>query len=353
MFGKIVTFFAGMTTLISCATSNVQEIKTLCVRDDIGNYIIKWETFPSIEGSVRIYASNVPDYFEETSPVGIIDIRDEVTTYITIDNTTRKYFLLSFNNQYKNIVGSRAVSADNIQNLRDMGGYVNNEEKTLKWGHIFRSGELDNMSMVDHIRLDNLAINTVVDLRSPHEYIDPEDIYAHLRTIHIPIDDGIDKPEVMERIKQGRMKKGDAILFMQDAYLHFVDKNSEQFAKALDLFLDKNNYPILFHDTLGKDRTGFLAALILIALGVPEETIMKDYLYSNDYINYAALAPEASKLDYDGQETVTTLLSANELFLGVVLKKIKKEYGSLEKYLEQKLNFTIKKQEKLKEIMLY
>ncbi len=353
MFGKIVTFFTGMSALISCATSNVTEIKAVCQRDDIGNYILKWETFPPMEGSVRLYVSDVPDYFDQTSPVGIVDIHDEVSTYITIDNVTRKYFLLSFNNQYEHIVGSRVVTTDNIQNFRDLGGYANSDDRTLKWGHIFRSGEPDRMSVIDRIRLDNLAINTMIDLRTPEEYLAPEDIYSHVRIIHIPVNTGSDDAEVMERIRQGRMKKGDAILYMQDLYLHFIDKNSEQFARALDLFLDKNNYPILFYDTLGKDRTGFLAALLLAALGVPEETIMKDYLYSNDYINFAALAPYARKLDYDGQETVTALLSANEQFLGVALKRIKKEYGSLDKYLEQKLNFTTKKREKLKEIMLY
>lgn len=353
MFGKIVTFFTGITTLISCATTNIPEIKTACLRDDIGNYIIKWETFPSLEGSVRMYVSDVPDYFDQTSPVGIVNIADEVSTYITIDNITRKYFLLSFNDQYQNIVGSRAVTTDNIQNFRDLGGYVNNEDKTLKWGHIFRSGAPDHLSVIDRIRLDNLAVHTMIDLRTPGEYDSLDELYLHAHTVHVPVSTGIDNAEVMERIRQGRMKKGDAILFMQDVYLHFIHNNSEQFAKALDLFLDKDNYPILFFDTLGKDRVGFLAALLLVALGVPEETIMKDYLYSNDYINFAALAPFARKLDYDGQETVTALLSANEQFLGVALKRIKKEYGSLDKYLEEKLNFTIKKREKLKEIMLY
>lgn len=353
MFGKIVTFFAGISTLISCATTNVPEIKTLCLRDDIGNYIIKWETFPSLEGSVRMYVSDVPDYFDRTSPAGIINIQDEVTTYITIDNVTRKYFLLSFNDQYQDIVGARVVTTDNIQNFRDLGGYLTHGERVLKWGHIFRSAQPDSLSMIDRIRLDNLAINTFIDLRGSNEYVEPEDIFSHRRTVHIPVDTNIDPAELQERIRQGRMKKGDAILFMQDMYLHFLDKNSEQFAKALDLFLDKNNYPILFYDDLGKDRAGFLAALLLAALDVPEETILKDYLSSNDYLNLTALAPQAKALDYDAQETITTLLSANELFLGIVLKKIKKEYGSIDKYLEDKLNFTIKKREKLKEIMLY
>lgn len=353
MFGKTVTFFAAITTLISCATSNIPEIKTVCMRDDIGNYVIKWETFPPMEGSVRMYVSDVPDYFDRTSPAGIVNIRDEVSTYITIDNITRKYFLLSFNDQYQYIVGSRSVTTDNIQNFRDLGGYVNKDDQTVKWGHIFRSGELDNMSMVDRVRLQSLAINTLIDLRTPGEYLLLNDFYSYIQKVHLPVESGLDQQEMLGRIRDGRMKKGDAIVAMQDAYLSYIDESSEQFARALDLFLDPANYPVLFYDTLGKDRAGFLAALILAALDVPEETIMRDYLYSNDYINYAALAPYASRLDYNGQEIATTLLSANELYLGVALKKIKKEYGSIEKYLEQKLNFTAKKREKLKEIMLY
>lgn len=353
MFGKIITFFAGILTLTACATTNTPEIKTACMRDDIGNYVIKWETFPPMEGSVRMYVSDVPDYFDRTSPAGIVNIRDEISTYITIDNITRKYFLLSFNDQYQYIVGSRAVTSDNIQNFRDLGGYLNKDEKMVKWGHIFRSGELDNMSMIDRVRLQALAVNTLIDLRTPGEYLLLNDFYPYVQKVHLPVESGLDQQEMLQRIREGRIKKGDAILAMQDAYLSFIDRGGEQFAQALDLFLDKNNYPVLFYDTLGKDRTGFLAALILAALDVPEETIMKDYLYSNDYINYAALAPYADRLDYNGQEIATTLLSANELFLGVALKKIKREYGSIEKYMEQKLDFTAKKREKLKEIMLY
>lgn len=352
MFEKIITFFAGMSAMVSCATTNTMEIRTLCQRDDIGNYIIKWETYPQIDGAVRMYVSDVPDYFEQTSPVGIVKITDGVTTYITIDNTTRKYFLLKFNDQYQDIVGAREVSTDNVENFRDMGGYLDSHNNMLKWGHIFRSGHLDHINDIDKYRIDNLNIRTIIDLRTSEEYLPNPEIYRNARRICIPIVCG-NKKEVEERIQQNRMKKGDGMLYMQDIYLQFVDKNSQQFAQALDLFLDKNNYPILFHCTQGKDRTAFLAMLLLAALDVPEETIMKDYLYSNDYINFKSLASFAQNLNSDGQETITALLTANEIYLAVALKKIKKEYGSIDKYLEEKLNFTSKKRQQLKEIMLY
>lgn len=352
MIGRIVTFFAGMSAMFSCATPNMPEIRTLCQRDDIGNYIVKWETFPQMDGPLKVYVSDMPDYFDESTPVALTSIKDGITTYITIDNITRKYFLLSFNNQFKEIVGARSVSTDNVQNFRDMGGYLDDNDHMLKWGNIFRSGDLDRINDADRLRIKNLSINTIIDLRTSDEISTNAPVYPDAKIIHIPIFAG-DPKEIMERIKQGRMKKGDGMLFLQDIYLQFVDNDSEQFAQALDLFLDKKNYPILFHCTQGKDRAGFLAALLLAALDVPEETIMKDYMYTNDYVNIRALASFANDLDTDAQEAITALLSANELYLSVAFKKIKKEYGSIHKYMEEKLNFTTKKREKLKEIMLY
>lgn len=352
MLGKIVIFFAALLVMFSCGISTTPEIRTLCLRDDIGNYIIKWETFPQIEGYVRIYASDVPDYFEQKTPAGIANIKDGITTYITIDNITRKYFLLKFNDQYQEVIGARAVNTDNIQNFREIGGYLTENDKMLKWGHIFRSGNLDHISPIDKYRIENLNVHTIIDLRTPEEILHDPIIYPQARKINIPISAGKMK-DAEERIKQGRMKKGDGVLFLQDVYLQFIEKNSEQFALALDLFTEKSNYPILFHGSTGKDRTGFLTALLLAALDVPEETIMKDYLLSNRYININQQASYAKELDSDAQETITTLYSANELFLDIAFKKIKKEHGTIQKYLKEKLNFTSKKREKLKEIMLY
>lgn len=352
MIEKLVTVFTSLLTIVSCATPTMTDIRTVCLRDDIGNYVIKWETYPIITGQVRVYVSDVPDYFEENIPVGIIDVNDGLTKYITIDNITRKYFLLQFNEIEKEIVGAREVATDNVQNFRDIGGYITQDNKTVKWGSIFRSGHLDAIDVIDKYRIDNLNLQTVVDLRIPEEYANIPQVYLAPKNINIPIDMG-SPSKIQKRLKDGQIRKGDALLYMQDQYMDFVDKQSESYASVLDLLLDPMNYPILIHCSLGIDRTGFCTALILSALGVPEETIMRDYMSSNQYIDLMRSAPKARNSNPELQETITTLLSANELFLGITFKKIKKEYGSVQKYLEQKLNFTTKKQEQLKELMLY
>ena len=65
------------------------------------------------------------------------------------------------------------------------------------------------------------------------------------------------------------MRKGDAGVYMEDEYLQFVTDNTDQFAKVLEQFQNEDNYPILISCSYGKDRTGFLTAMLLAALDIP------------------------------------------------------------------------------------
>ena len=158
---------------------------------------------------------------------------------------------------------------------------------------------------------------------------------------------------VVARIQEDRMRKGDGLLFMQDTYLQYVTDYSEQFAKALDVFLEEDNYPILINCSMGKDRTGYLTAMLLFALGIPEETIVRDYMASNENINIGHLAYMARDLSTNAQETITTLVTVNEGLIDLVLKQIRKDYGSVDKYLSKGLGLTEKKRNTLKDILLY
>lgn len=351
MFGKILFLFTCVTLLWGC-NSVPPEIRALCLRDDIGNYVIKWETDPQMEGTLKLYVSDHPDSFDTAMPAGYANISEGVSTYITNDNTTRKYFQLVFNNRYMKTVGARTVVMDSVQNLRDLGGYAAGRKKTTRWGKFFRSGQLSALSEWDSIRLDNLGIRTIIDLRTDSEAAVSPTQYTKARIIRIPVSIGRGY-DIPERIQEGRMRKGDAMLYMQDQYLQFVTDNTEQFAKAFEPLLDEANYPILFNCTFGKDRTGFMAAMLLAALGVSEETILKDYMASSEYIDLSQLAYLARDLSTDAQESITVLLSVHESLMDLALQKIRKEYGSVDKYLTKGLRLDEKKREKLKDILLY
>ena len=143
MLGKILSLFASVILLVGCSSN---------APDDIGNYVIKWETDPVMEGIVKMTVSDNPDLFTNESPIIYANIKDGVATYITNDNISRKYFRLSFNDKYPRIIGARSAVMDSVQNFRDLGGYTSTNGKTVKWGKVFRSGELSSLSEWDSIR---------------------------------------------------------------------------------------------------------------------------------------------------------------------------------------------------------
>lgn len=64
-----------------------------------------------------------------------------------------------------------------------------------------------------------------------------------------------------------------------DAYAGaFTDKGRAITKKVFDVFMDGNNYPIVFHCIGGADRTGTVAMILEALLGVPEDELWRDYL---------------------------------------------------------------------------
>jgi len=352
MINKATTLLVGMITLLTGCTSKNPEINVACVRDNVGNYKVKWETYPKIEGEMTLYVSETPEGYNYNEPISVTNISEGVTTYITKDNITRKYFKLSFNNKYFVEVSSRDIPGDSIHNLRDMGGYLNWDKRPVRWGKVYRASSLTELSDDDERRLNDLQIKTIIDLRSKKEVEEKPVKYKHAQVIHIPIEiSGM--CGTMQKIREGRIRKGDGYLLMQDMYLQFIEKEAHKFAEALDILTREENYPVLFTCTYGKDSTGLLAMFFLSALDVPEETIMRDYLATNEFLNLRRFNHLAKDLDLDAQETMALILTANENFIDVVMKKIKKDYGSVNNYLLEEFGLTDDKQECLKEILLY
>lgn len=351
---NILTLFLGLITLVSCTHNKHTEIKTLCLRDDIGNYVIKWEINPSFEeGIVKMYVSDDPNQFGYSDPVGYIDINDGVTTYITNDNVTRKYFKLIFNNQFVRVLGPRNINMDRINNFRDIGGYQPNsfDKEQTQWGKVFRSGSLININCIDSLRLANLKLRTIIDLRTNQEKTLYPIEYDETNVVNLPIKNPFYK-DIIKNIRAGKMLKGDINIMLQNHYLCFIDNNQNELGAALRVFLNPKNYPILMMDSFGKDRVGVLSALLLYALGIPTETITHDYILSNEYIKKQDFAYLVRGASTEKQEALTTFLSVKEQYINLTFRYIKRKYGSIDRYLVNQLEFTPDLQAKLKDILL-
>ena len=139
-----------------------------------------------------------------------------------------------------------------------------------------------------------------------------------------------------------------------------IDKKAKQYGNFLKFLTDKKNIPAVFHCTAGKDRAGIATALFLIALGVPEETIVADYTISNNY--YDLILNQAQE-EFDKHKVIMKILNmkadnlapfylADPKIIKTTLTYIKKKYGSYEKYLIDAAGLDSQDINKLKEIYL-
>lgn len=168
----------------------------------------------------------------------------------------------------------RFIDCDGVTNMRDLGGYVANGG-VVKQGLIYRCGRLnksDTNQVVPNITaagietMRELGIRSEIDLRETKMW----DVSRNMNEVG-----GLTDTSVI----------GDDINYYQCPIdVNAGVSNSVNYAsikKAFGHFADANNYPLIFHCTIGTDRTGFIAYLLNGLLGVSKELLLRDYLFSN------------------------------------------------------------------------
>jgi len=223
---------------------------------------------------------------------------------------------------------TRSLALAGASNFRDLGGYAGRGGRVVKWRHLFRSDHLAGLTPQDQALLAELGVARAIDLRgraesAAHAYALPGVAYHHLAI----------EPTVVQRALdlQGsghRLTAQDAVGLMQETYRGFVHDNAPRFAELFGLLLDERAAPLVFHCTAGKDRTGFAAALILLALGVPRAVVMQDYLLTNSLYR----RPEGMG-SHAPEDVIAVLWRVQEDFLDAALHRVDKDFGGLQAYL--------------------
>ena len=179
----------------------------------------------------------------------------------------------------------RCLPFEGTFNFRDLGGYPAAKGKKTRWGLIYRSGGLKNLTQADLNYLAALGIKTVVDFRSEIEQsASPDPLPESINYRHMPIDAG--GHELRDKLQQ--YIQGEIIFdlskFMININKELVNKYLGVYRFWIHEFIDNNLVlPQVFHCTAGKDRTGFAAALLLNLLEVPIDLIFKDYMLTNTF----------------------------------------------------------------------
>ncbi len=232
----------------------------------------------------------------------------------------------------------RRLAMGGTPNFRDFGGYPSACGRQVKWGYLFRSGQLSTLNEADVELLGSLSLDLVFDFRQEEEQQqEPSRLPLHRPpTVRsMPITPG-SNAGFFERsdIDQQAM-----FAFMVDINRDFAEDQSATYARMFAEILAVEDARLLVHCAAGKDRTGFAAAIILLALGVSREVVMEDYMLSGQYFSpEQEMARMRVKYQLDLQaEAILPMLEVHQEYLAAALASIDKRYASVEAYLTEEL----------------
>jgi len=218
----------------------------------------------------------------------------------------------------------RFIDLHGAFNVRDLGGYPGAGGATVRWRRVFRADGPERLTHRDRDVVDGLGIGTVIDLRSAREgsgavwepaqggsrhtfsVIDVLPDYATLPPLHRPEDLGA-------------------------RYLVRFENGGAALVDAVRLIAGNLDAPVLFHCAAGKDRTGILAAVLLEALGVPDEVVVEDYALSHEphHRKIAVVQADPRPGDSDYAAMPEVLKGARPEAMATFLRLVRERHGSL------------------------
>ncbi|MGH9186895.1 MAG: tyrosine-protein phosphatase [Acidimicrobiales bacterium] len=225
----------------------------------------------------------------------------------------------------------RHLDFETVFNFRDLGGYPAADGRAVRWRVVFRADGLHRLSGPDLMRLAELGVRTVLDLRTSIE-LEERGRFGGAKVVqtryhHLPV---IDKTWDRESYEAAV----DPVRFLVDRYLDMLEEGRRALGSALALIADPSHVPLVFHCAAGKDRTGVLAALTLALLGVGDDVIAADYGLSRLGVRrmiewYKATHPDKIEAMADQPQA---WVDAPEEAMHLFLSDLRARYGSVEEY---------------------
>lgn len=339
--------------MILNACASAVKITSVVEKNKEGDFLLKWEVSPDQEGNIDIYSSLSDNSLDDFTPVTSTRITDQVMLVNPTGSGLREYFILRTAGAFSGIVANRIIDMNSIKNFRDIGGYFTHDNRQIKWGQIYRSGDLSSATLYDQERIRRLNIKTVIDFRSERTARNyPVLLHQSIRKISLPLTP-MDGEKLDELTNSQNFDRSAAIRYVQESYVDIVEKHKPEFAEMFDILTNESNYPVVITGSLGKDGVGIATYLILYALGVSENTLEQDYMLSNKNIDPTKAMIDARNLPEPMQEAVTAMLSVNRAYLNYAIEHINQIYGSVDNYLEKELRVTSGKKMLLRKYLLY
>jgi protein-tyrosine phosphatase len=229
------------------------------------------------------------------------------------------------------LVRDRLVPFEGAHNFRDLGGYPSHLGGFTRWGVLYRAGGLHLMTEGDLAEFDRLGIGTVIDLRRDDER---ELMPDPMPTVHICLMSRVIENRPMPA--HGTLVDHDhGVAFMQSLYAGLLEHAAIEIGGLFRAVAAADGTPTVFHCTAGKDRTGTVAALLLLWLGVDREDVLDDFELTDRYVtreHHEALFQRMLERGM-GPEAAAGMLAAPRASMAAALDLLDATYGGIEAYL--------------------
>jgi len=168
---------------------------------------------------------------------------------------------------------TRTLALDGTANARDLGGLARTDGSATPTGTFARSASVDGLTDRGWAQLHAAGVRTVVDLRQPREVAaDSGARPSWLTTRHVDLDGLDDHPDFWAAYWD------DGLMATALYYLPHLRALPDRWAAAIDAVVTAPPGGVLFHCAGGRDRTGIVALVLLVAAGATPAAIVDDYL---------------------------------------------------------------------------
>ncbi|MEE4301623.1 MAG: tyrosine-protein phosphatase [Pseudomonadales bacterium] len=321
-------------------------VEAAAARDALdGPVTLSWTVEPA-GAAVDVLVGASPDMPLEAMEL----LGDDLTSgNFEADVEGRRYFALRTDEGSVVRTAVRVLPLEGGRNFRDLGGYTTVDGRRVRWGKVFRSGTMVDLTEADYGYLDAIDAQVLVDFRSSEERADE------------PTNWQVDEPEYWARdyssetdsgafrelFASGEITAEKTRAVMTGMY----DQIALQQADAYRVMFDRlaaGETPLVFNCSAGKDRTGIAAALLLTALGVPRDQVVADYALSDDVVDYSAAFLETDEGDDSPyafmrqfpREAIMPLLASEPEYIEAALQGLADEYGSVMAFIRGELDVT-------------
>ena len=242
----------------------------------------------------------------------------------------------------------KRIELQKLKNTREFGGYPTVDGRSVKHNMLIRSGQLSKATDNDiKILTEKYNLKTVIDLRIDAEIKEkPDNLTPDINYIRVPLLDkaylGITRDEYSLsswfNLFDDKSRRLEDIFFDMYEMLVFGERAKTLIPEVFSVF-SGDFEAVLWHCSAGKDRVGIVSMLILLALGVEEEVIVRDFLATNRFsaaeiIKTRLFAPFVIKNRWH-RKCLAVLMGVKREYMERLLYRIHNDYSDIFEFFER------------------